>query len=345
MRWLSTKRIWLTLCIITAAIITYIVVAGFILPASRCYLVGDVFGGVGTPSDETLTRAFAQEQINWEIAYWSAMISEYTFEKPSYPAYNRALSALGFTTMRIYSFFEHEGELKDDIMVDAGIKEIFAGDGTSFTLVVIAFRGSVPIALDSPTTRENMRRNIDFLPRPWGEAEATVHRGFYGQYRDFVANILPEINDKLNLSIMQNSSAANHSVKFWLTGHSMGGALAELFTLGLVESGIDPAKIMTYGFATPLVASRGLQEHAQLAGASDRIFRIIHRRDMVAFVGYRLLWGRSLAADDNVVGFGRRGVFDRRHHSLPRVYLPFVISQNDQPLRQYMEVFFIVDDM
>ncbi|MCL2391919.1 MAG: lipase family protein, partial [Oscillospiraceae bacterium] len=153
---------------------------------------------------------------------------------------------------------------------------------------------------------------------------------------------MPEINEEFNLNILQENGESNQNVKFWITGHSMGGALAELFTLDLVESGVEPERIITYGFATPLVGNRRLQEHAQLIGASDRIFKIVHRQDMVAYIGYGLLWGRSLAADSNIIEFGSRGIFDRSHHSLPRIYLPFIISQNDYPLRQQLEASLVV---
>jgi len=345
MKQIGAKKILLMICVIILIALVYIVITSFVLSANLGYLVGDVFSAVSVPDDETYIKAFAKAQINWEIAYWSAMISEFTYRKEGYPYNNLALSTLGFTTARFYSFFEFEGGLKDDLMVDAGVKEIFAADGSGYTLVAIAFRGSVPLALNSPTTAENMRRNMDFSSQQWRDSQATVHRGFYAQYTDFKTAILPKINEVFGLNILQNSGQLDKNLKFWITGHSMGGALAQLLTLDLVESGVEAESVLTYGFATPLVGSGRLQEYAQSIGASDRMFNIVHRQDMVGYIGYGLLWGRSIAAEHNIIEFGSRGIFDRSHHSLPRIYLPFIVLQSDYPQRTQFEKSLIVEDM
>jgi len=335
MKWLATKKRRLIISAILLAV-AYIIITNFILHANIGYLAGDIFDNLPTPTHIEYINAFANPQINWEMAYWSAMISEFTYAKPSYPSTNLALTALGFTTTRHYSFFKHNGEYLDDLMVDIGTKQISSND-MNFTLKAIAFRGSVPLALESPTTRENMRRNMDFLPRQWAGTESTVHRGFYNQFNDFVEYILPEITAL--------TESCPHT-KFWITGHSMGGALAELFALWLIENGTNPQNIMIFGFATPLVASRQLQEHARQIGAADRIFRFAHRQDMVGYVGYRIFFGRTIAADCNNIMFGRQGVFDRSHHSLPRIYLPFIVSQiGDSERRKLFEMSLNVNNL
>jgi len=347
MKRLSRKKKILILFAIVFIALVYIVISSFVLSADIGYLVDDPFYGVPIPTDEALINAFADTEINWEIAYWSAMISEFTYGKYAYPYENRALTTLGFTTTRVYSFFEHEGELKDNLMADAGVREIIAPDGSSYILVAIAFRGSVPLVLDRVTTHENMRRNLDIRSQPWREdmPRVTVHRGFHDQHNDIVRYLLSEINEEFDLSILRSGGHRDPNLRFWITGHSLGGALAEMLTLDLIEHGVEPERVMTYGFATPLVGSRHLYEFAQSIGASDRIFNIIHRQDMVAHIGYGLIFGRSLAADENTIEFGSRGIWNRSNHGLPRTYLPFVISQNDYPLRQQFEASLIVADI
>ena len=327
------------------AALTYFILTRYVFADNLGYLTGDVFAHVDRPTHETYINAFADGQINWELAYWSAMIAEYTYAKPSYPAYNLALTTLGFTTARFYSYFTHNGISVDDLMVDVGIKQIGTDGQAGLTLVVFAFRGSVPLVLDSPATRENMRRNMDFFSQPWRDVDATVHRGFYDQYHDFLTYILPTVNERFDLDILHSEGATNTDRMFWITGHSMGGALAEFLTLDLVENGIPPQNILTHGFATPLIASRRLQAHAQSIGASTRIFNIVHTRDMVGRIGYGFIRGRSLAAQENTVRFGNSGIFDRNHHSLPRIYLPFIAAQNNQPLRRQMETSLVVVDI
>jgi|GEM_PF-3227947 len=340
-----SKKVSLIVLTLVSIALFYIIITNFVFSANLGHFVGDVFQDIDTPSNETFINSFSETQINWEIAYWSAMISEFTYAKTSYPLYNRALSRLGFKTERFYSFFEFEGEPLDDLMVDVGVKDVSINNYQIDTLIVIAFRGSVPMALNSPTTAENMRRNMDFFSQRWRNTDQTVHRGFYSQYNDFISDILPEINKTFNLNILQDDFMSGQNLKFWITGHSMGAALAELLTLDLIENGIAPERIITYGFATPLVGSQRLQEHAQMIGASDRIFKIIHQQDMVGYIGYRFLFGASLAAENNIYEFGRRGIFNRSHHSLPRIYIPFTISKNDAPLRQQLETSLIVLDM
>jgi len=351
MKRLNTKNKMLILFAIILVVLTYIIITSFILSADIGYIVGDPFYGVPVLTDETLISAFVDTGINWEVAYWSAMISNYTYGKPSYPDDNLALTALGFTTVRVYSYFEHEGELTDNLMVDAGIREIFAPDGSSYTLVAIAFRGSVPLALDSVTTHENMRRNLDIRSQSWREdmPRVNVHRGFHDQHNvDVVGYILSEINDEFaehDLWMLRSYRPSSPNIKFWIAGHSLGGALAELLALDLIEHGVEPERVLAYGFATPLVGNRQLQEFAQSIGASDRIFKIVHRRDMVGHIGYGFIFGNSLAVDDNIFEFGNRGIWDRSHHGLPRIYLPFVISQIDYPLRQQLETSLVVADI
>jgi len=345
MKWFHKHKRRLIVCAVLFVGFMYIVFNHYIFAENVGYMVGDPFIGVGVPADETYVSAFADEQLHWEIAYWSAMIAEYTYAKASYPEINFALTTLGFISARFYSYFDINGEWHDDLMVDVGVRDIYVSGYDPFTLIAIAFRGSVPLMLGSPTTQENMRRNMDIRSLPWRDADATVHRGFYDQYRDFLTYILPAVNETFDLDILQSGVAADPNVNFWITGHSMGAALAELLTLDLVENGVAPQRIITYGFATPLVAHRRLQAHAISIGASDRIFNIVHRRDMVGSIGYGLIRGRSLAGDGNTVMFGRWGLIDRNHHSLPMVYLPFIIAQNDAPLRQQMEAAFITTDL
>lgn len=345
MKRFKRKRIILSLCAVLLATLVYLIVTSFIFSANLGYLSGGVLNDIDIPDDDTYVSTFDEEQVNWEMAYWSAMLCEYTYEKQSYPLKNLAFTKLGFSTSRVYSFYDLNGEHEDDLMVDVGIKEIVSDDGTNLTLVAVAFRGSVPVALNDPTSKENMRRNMKYSQSQWKEVEASVHGGFYDQYCDFLTDILPEINATLNLSILTESSTFDSNIRFWVTGHSMGGALAELFTLDLVESGLDPKHIITYGFSTPLVGDKRLLDYAEGIGASDRIYKVVHKQDMVGFIGYGLLLGKSIASDDNCVYFGNSGIFDRSHHSLPRIYLPFIASMNNPSRRQQYEASLVVLDM
>ena len=344
MKMFGLKKRKVFVCVVLTAFL-YLMISSFVYATNLGRLAGDIFREVAVPADELYVNAFTINQIDWEMAYWSAMTCEYTYEKKAYPLENLALSKLGFTITRQYSFYERNGKLEDDLMVDVGVKEISTEEGEGFTVVALAFRGSVPAALKDPTSKENMRRNMAHSPKAWKEVGASVHGGFYDQYRDVLTDILPELNTKLNLNILQNENVPEQNIKFWITGHSMGAALAELFAIELIENGVEPERVITYGFATPLLADQHLKEYAQSIGVSERIYKLTHKQDMVAFIGYGILFGESLAAGGHIMKFGRQGIFDRSHHSLPRIYLPFIISQNSPLKQKQFQSSLLIEDM
>ena len=326
---ITKKRIILAVCVVLIIALTWIVVANFVLAADLGQFTDSIFEGVDLPTNDRYANGFSINEICWELAYWSAMMAEFTYAKSLYPDYNYAMDILGFNSVRVHTYFEHDSEYYSDLMADIGKKDVHTDSG-SFTLVAIAFRGTVPSAIDSRATRTNMRRNIDIFSQQWGETNGRVHRGFYAQYKEISDYIFPVINDALSLFYENN-------IKFWFTGHSMGGVFAELLTADLIERGVCPQRILTFSFASPLVGCRQMLEYSQEIGAATRIFRIIHRRDMIAYFGFGLMWGRSLACCDNIITFGNRGLINRSSHGLPLVYLPFIIEQNSPELREQMK--------
>ena len=335
------KKIYLGCTIVLLAVLIFVVATHFVYSVNQGRIVGDPFQYIDTPTDEEIFELFSKEEICWKFAFWSVMVCEFSYTKEGYPNYNATFAALGFDTSRFHTYFTRRGEEFDDLMVDAGVR-IIESDEREYTLVAIAFRGAIPLEMNSPTTVQNFRRSLRFLSTPWRES-GRVHRGFYAQYNDFLNYVLPEIQSHFDLDIFDENPSSQ--IKFWIIGYSMGAALAELFTLELATSGIIPSNIITFGFAAPNVGNSRLQAYAYELGVTKRIFRINHRRDIVGHLGFGVFFGSSLAAQENTFFFGSSGLFTINHHSLTRIYLPFIISQNPEPLRSQMEAGLVVEDM
>lgn len=136
---------------------------------------------------------------------------------------------------------------------------------------VIAFRGTD----DIPDWFVNL--NVSSDNTPYGK----IHEGFYSAYR----RLKSQIKDLL---------AQNKPQKIWITGHSLGGALALVCAFDLVTNEKqDVTGVITFG--QPMVARRQLAQHLDIALAG-RYVHYVNENDIVARVapGYthcgELVW-------------------------------------------------------
>jgi hypothetical protein len=139
--------------------------------------------------------------------------------------------------------------------------------------VLIAFRGT-----DDP---KDWLVNTDAVPQ--SVPHGIIHRGFYQGMK----TLYPEVA----------AAATAHGAEkknLWITGHSLGGALAVAFAYqSLVEGRLRPAGVVTFG--QPLLADSALGAYlsGQLGG---NYVRFVNERDVVTRVppGYvhfgKLIW-------------------------------------------------------
>jgi dienelactone hydrolase len=127
--------------------------------------------------------------------------------------------------------------------------------GVCDTHAVLAFRGTDPVTLPNWLT-DVVVRLVEC-----GEYHGRVHHGF--------STVLRHSWDKIEKLIDQACDKP-----LFLTGHSMGGALAVLTACRLAKMGRPPAAVYTFG--APRVGDR-----AFCAGYSIPTYRVVNRLDLV----------------------------------------------------------------
>jgi pimeloyl-ACP methyl ester carboxylesterase len=152
----------------------------------------------------------------------------------------------------------------------------------------------------------------------WPFNSATkVHPGFY----EAMLALLPEVQASINAACRQNAQASS----VWLTGHSMGGAVAMLMAAYLQDSNfIAPAGSNTkathkcatqlaiggvFGFENPKVGNADFARHYANIGLASRTLVYVHGGDPVPstppwpynHVGFRVHTSRSIANPDVTV--------------------------------------------
>jgi triacylglycerol lipase len=160
----------------------------------------------------------------------------------------------------------HEGKSRADFLGITGLKEeaFFTVDGTEAAIIdggtfrVLVFRGTEP-----PRLAEDFLTDVKLKLVPWPHG-GRVAEGFSTAFLRVFQEIL-KVRDRLTAPL-------------FITGHSLGGALAELAASQLRADGI-PVRA-TYTFGCPRV---GDAEFARSI-ASLPLYRVVNDRDIVARV-------------------------------------------------------------
>jgi hypothetical protein len=128
--------------------------------------------------------------------------------------------------------------------------------------IVIAFRGTDQLA--------DWGTNLDFLPKNWRTPE-WQHHGFAGALSRLQHDLLKALKQ-----------LRNAKQQVWLTGHSLGGALAVLAATPVSEAIGDRVQGI-YTFAQPKVAGESLTQG--LADRAQAYYRFVLHRDEVPGLG------------------------------------------------------------
>ncbi len=143
--------------------------------------------------------------------------------------------------------------------------------------LLIAFRGTQPAQIADDTTDAKAVR------RPWAGL-GSVHDGFLSAFFDAYGRD-PAAPTTALRSRIQNRGAK----KIWITGHSLGGGLAQICAaqLALIEN-IPVEAVYTYG--QPRVGDAPFAARMQ-AALGDRTWRLVNDRDIVPRVPFYISMG------------------------------------------------------
>lgn len=141
--------------------------------------------------------------------------------------------------------------------------EGYIGYTTSQNTIYVAFRGSAEL--------QNWLDNIDVILTNYPLCSGCeVHRGFYSAQQDSINEIITQV---LNLK------TRFPSYQVILTGHSLGGALATLTAMDLLQAGVI---VRLFTFGSPRVGNDQFVAYASQKIASR--YRVTHNRDMVVHI-------------------------------------------------------------
>jgi hypothetical protein len=112
--------------------------------------------------------------------------------------------------------------------------------------LVIAFRGTLPLDLHSIPTLRDWLTDFQAAPIAVQGFPGLLHSGFSAA----LSALSPLITD-----VLAKQMAASPGRPLYVTGHSKGGAMAALAAWSLHQSGITPAKVVTFAAAKPADAA------------------------------------------------------------------------------------------
>ncbi|MBR3815897.1 MAG: DUF2974 domain-containing protein [Clostridia bacterium] len=187
-----------------------------------------------------------------ELANMTAAMSKAVYEEADI---KNAFASLGFGADD-YVYYDYNGELEPYKCCHAiGFKK---SDYGSETVCLVVVRGT-----------EGNLFSSDWI----GNYSITVtedgnHSGFSNAADYLYANIKKIMNEK-NIT---------GKVKYVLTGHSRGGAIAQLLSVKLMNNGIKAADVFNYNFAIPNVARK------TTFGSYNNIFNLCNSEDPVPFL-------------------------------------------------------------
>lgn len=213
-----------------------------------------------------------------------------------------ALAALGFTQVKAFHY-ETVQETGDDLAAYTFARKTIRAGGRAVPLVAVVVRGTG----DVMEWASNLRMGVG------GD-----HEGFALAAGELTSNLQKYLSE---------AEISPAQARFLITGHSRGGAAANLTAVRLTEAGTPASRIFCYTFAAPAVSTKG-----QLEGY-ESFFNIIQEEDLVTRIplsawGYRR-YGVDLRLPGRA-GFGegyqdRFDAMNRQYRALTgQSYIPLV---------------------
>lgn len=183
-------------------------------------------------------------------------------------------------------------------------------------------------------------------------SERGIHRGFLQLARQFEDNeeqiLFPETAKALGLEtlslrqILQEARHPGSRFVIWLSGHSQGAALMQVYALMKIqEDGVLPRNMLGYGFASPSVAS-GSAIHEPSAFP---LYHIINSDDLVPRMGAMVHLGLCLTypADEVLRQRCYALPMDEASLQLRREIMPLLRRMTDTPTSMEVAAGFLME--
>jgi hypothetical protein len=153
-------------------------------------------------------------------------------------------------------------------------------DGAEKNLVLISFRGTTFDQVGDILT------NIDSTS-VFYEQHGNVHKGFYESSKivrnsELYIDIEDRVNHWSDLSSVIETAEYQNTV-FLIVGHSLGGAIATLYSTSLLNRGIPKSKILVYTYGAPSV---GDMTYVNTYDGNLYLHRVRNKYDPIPFAAY-----------------------------------------------------------
>ena len=142
--------------------------------------------------------------------------------------------------------------------------------------IAIAFRGTADIRnwlTDADCLRATLIESLEF-------GACQVHAGFLAAYESIIGPLTAHLRE--NAALCRDAATP-----IYVTGHSLGGALALLAALELKRQGFNIAQVYTFG--QPRVGNAAFKRLYEKS-LGDRTYRLVFQEDLVARVPFLPAW-------------------------------------------------------
>ena len=185
-----------------------------------------------------------------DLALNCAILSDLVYEDFGSDKFDKMVRNLGSVIWSTHAHNDSEAAL-----FDMGVGNIY-----------IAFRGTEADSISDWFT-DVLLIPVDF--RSYGN----VHLGFFNALNDIRADIITDL-----LKLLKNYRDIDIIPRIFVTGHSLGAAMATLFCMDLLDIGIKISKLYTFG--SPRVGDEDFCDNFD--GAPIRHDRYVNNNDIVA---------------------------------------------------------------
>ena len=290
---------------------------------------------------------------NKKFAYWCAKAANAAYSKSKS---NAAMDTMGFSNTSI---------TPSALQAFVGYKELDKPINNTTSVIMIAIRGT------NVKDVRNFVSDLDAAPVNWKTGKETLNGGRIGseigkaeggtlggaiggalgvvvdEYAVEIFDKTPEAHGgfykctELIWSEMQKNKyyKANNlkNTLFVVTGHSLGGAIAELLSLKLKENDVPTKNIICYGFASPPVGDKDLYDFAngkyggKPGELSNQIHKIMNTRDPIPTAGifaYTLAYNPYKFTYDASNFWQEHWILSKEQagHKMDLVYLNHILS-------------------